>query len=111
MLLHRSWAAYANAGLATRVRCIVCSALVVVITAIPPLLIARLLMSWGLWINPGPMLAGLFFDSWHASVGERAIPGKTAADQVLSALFSVVWIVVVGMALYLAARELVAGAH
>jgi hypothetical protein len=97
LLLHRSWGTYAEYGPAERLRRAVWSLLIVVGASGVPLVTARILMAWGLWINPGPMLVGLYFDSWHASLGESG-RARSRRDRAVTRLRFVGWVVVVGLA-------------
>ena len=88
---------------------------VLVVAGVIPFLPARWFMLRGMWINPGPMLIGLFVKSWHASVigdesrhvGDdgRHRPAiqrrwQQRGDRTIGALYCVVWIGVVVLALY-----------
>jgi CHASE2 domain-containing sensor protein len=72
--LARTWGPrYASEGRAMRVRRALLSLLVVGGAAsVLSLVFARSLMSLGVWLNPGPMLAAFFIHSWHTSATAHA---------------------------------------
>jgi hypothetical protein len=65
-------------------------------------------LALGGWINPGPMIGGLFVKTWHASVSEDRPPQTPRGwNRDVRILYCVVWVAVVEAAMILIGCELI----